>query len=92
MPKTWASLIIKTIDEVALWPTGRLCLGCIISDNSNGSLWKVTSLDPLTFEEYQAGSGGIPSNPTSGNYVVTNIYVRAQGTKLEVEYDDTPVP
>jgi len=91
MSKTWTHVIIRSIDEVAAWPAGRVGLGDLISDNDNGSLWKVTALNPLTFEEYQAGSGGIPSIPPSGNYVVTNLYVRPEGNKLVVEFDDTPV-
>ena len=39
-----------------------------------------------------AGGSGIPSNPTTGNYRVTNLYVNASNGRLVVEYDDTPEP
>ena len=34
--------------------------------------------------------GGVTSNPPSGKYKVTNIYVDPVTGKLTVQYDDTP--
>ncbi len=39
-----------------------------------------------------AGPGGIPSNPPTGQFTVTNLYVDAATGMLVVEYDDTPEP
>ncbi len=34
----------------------------------------------------------VPSNPPSGHFKVTNLYVDAATGKLVVEWDDTPAP
>ena len=34
----------------------------------------------------------VPSEPPTGKYTVTNLYVNPQGNKLEFEDDGTPAP